>query len=176
MFVKKLNSRIIKYKVCDEDMGVLYYTLDLDRYQLSISGETQASYKWVETTEKESFIKLMLRCDKWYLSDKLFEKVFDIDASIESVKEYIKEHYENEDKHTIKSILSEIDDLLCNDMYFFVNSIENLLQSNDLEVETYDLYDCCEKKYKRWDEKAITYFCEYIKPELRKELESEDTE
>ena len=169
MFVRKLNSRIIKYKVCDDNMGVLYY-------QLSISGETTASYKWVETPEKESFIKLMLRCDKWYLSDKLFDKVFDVDESTEYIKEYIENYYEDEDKNTIKSILNEIDDLECNDMYFFVNSIENLLQSHDLEVETYDLYDCIVKRYKRWDEKAITYFCEYIKPELLKELESEDTE
>lgn len=176
MFVRKLNSRIIKYKLVDEDMGVLYYTLDLDRYQLSISGETMASYKWVETPEKESFIKLMLRCDKWYLSDKLFDKMFDIGESTEAIKKYIQEYYEEEDKSTIKRILIEIDDLECNDMYFFVNSIENLLQSNDLEVETYDLYDCIVKKYKRWDEKAISYFCDYIKPELRKELESEGEE
>lgn len=175
MKVIKLNSRIIKYKICDDDWGVIYYTLDLDRYQLSISGETTASYKWVETPQSESFINLMLRCDKWYLSEKLFEKVFDIDASIEAVKKYIKEYYEYEDKNTLKSILNDIDDLECNNIYFFINSIENLLNSNDFEVNTYDLYDCCEKKYKRWDEKAINYFCEYIKPELRKDLEREET-
>lgn len=174
MTVKKLNSRIIKYRLYDEDsLGVIYYTLDLDRYQLSISGETTASYKWVETPQSESFLKLMVRCDKGYLLDKLFNEVFDLEESIKSVKKYIEENYEYEADYTLKSINKDIDEIDCNGMDYFVSSIEKILEQHYLTAEYYDLYDCCEKKFKHWDERAIDLFCEYIKPELKKELESE---
>lgn len=176
MKVIKLNSRIIKYKICDSEHGVHYYTLDLDRYQLSISGETNASYKWVETPQSESFLKLMIRCDKGYLLDKLFDKVFDVEKSIKSVIDYIKEYYEDEDSETLNSIIEDIDDIECNEMNYFVNSIEGILRNHYLPVECYDLYGCCNRKFKHWDEKAIDLFCQYIKPELRKEIEIEDTE
>lgn len=176
MKVIKLNSRIIKYKICDDDWGVIYYTLDLDRYQLSISGETTARYKWVETPQSESFLHLMVRCDKWYLLNKLFNKVFDLEASVKSIKRYIKEYYEDEDGKTIESIFEDIDDIECNSVDYFVPSIERILTNHNLSVDYYDLYGCCERKYNHWDEKSIDLFCEYIKPELRKELENEVTE
>ena len=177
MTVDKLKSRIIKYRLYDDEFhGWLYYTLDLDRYELSISGETTASYKWVETPQHESFIKLMVRCDKWYLLDKLFKKVFDIEASTKSIKSYIKENYDYEDSDTLKKILEDIDDMECNSREHFVNSVESILNSNNLPFDSYYIWDCCERKYKHWDERAIVLFCEYIKPELKKELESEDTE
>ena len=177
MKVIKLNSRIIKYRLYDDEFhGWIYYTLDLDRYELSISGETTASYKWVETPQSESFIKLMVRCDKWYLLDKLFKKVFDIEASTKSIKAYIKENYEYEGSDTLKKILKDIDDMECNSQESFVNSVESILNSYYLSFDNYYIWDCCERKFKHWDERAIVLFCEYIKPELRKELEIEVTE
>ena len=176
MKVTKLDSRIIKYKLVDAEHGVHYYTLDLDRYQLSISGETVASYKWVETPTSESFLKLMVRCDKWYLLDKMFNKIFDIEASKKSIKDYIKECYEDEDGETIESIFEDIDGIDCDGIDYFINAIERILTNHYLLVEFYDLYACIEKKFKHWDEKSIDLFCEYIKPELKNELESEDTE
>jgi hypothetical protein len=93
MSVQKLDSRIIKYRLVDEkSYGVLYYTLDLDKYSLSIGGETSGDYKWVETPKTERFIKLMVRCDSGYLLNKLFNKVFDLEKSIKSVVEFIEEY------------------------------------------------------------------------------------
>lgn len=177
MTVQKLSSRIIKYRLYDDEFhGWIYYTLDLDRYELSISGETTASYKWVETPQRESFIKLMVRCDKWYLLNKLFKEVFDIEASTKSIKAYIKENYDYEDSDILKNVLEEIDDIECNGQEYFVNSVESILNSYYLSFDSYYIWDCCERKYKPWDERAIELFCEYIKPELKKELESEGTE
>ena len=176
MKVQKLESRIIKYRLRDDEGGVFYYTLDLDKYELLISGETNASYKWEETPQSESFLKLMVRCDKWYLLEKLFEEEFDFSASVKAVKEYIKEYYDYETDDTLQSINEDIDEMDCNDIDYFLKSIETSLDNHYLLPEWYDLCECIENHYKYWDEKAIDHFCKYIKPELRKELEREDTE
>lgn len=176
MKVEKLKNRIIKYRLQGDVGEIIYYTFDLDKYELSITGEITASYKWVETPKAESFIKLMVRCDKWYLLEKLFNKIFDFEESIKSAKKYIKEYYDYEDEHTLNSVIEDIDDIDCEDVNYFINSIERILENHNLSVEHYDLYDCCEMKYAYWAEKAIDHFCEHIKPELRKELENEVTE
>lgn len=177
MCVEKLKSRIIKYRLFEEETrGVLYYTLDLDRYSLSIGGETSADYKWVETPKTESFIKLMLRCDSGYLMNKLFRKVFDLEKSVKATKEFLESEewfYRYKDK---KECLKEIDDISVDSEREFIREVIELLNEYDVVVDgdmEYELWGCIEKSYKHWDEKAIDLFCEYIKPELKKELKGE---
>lgn len=175
MSVQKLNSRIIKYRLYDEkSKGVLYYTLDLDKYSLSIDGETTAGYKWVETPKTESFIKLMLRCDSGYLMNKLFNRVFDLEKSVEAMKEFLKENewfYRYKDK---KECLKEIDDICVDYDRELVNEVIKLLEEYNVDVDgdmEYDLWNCIERTYKYWDRKAVDLFCEFIKPELKKEIQ-----
>lgn len=179
MSVEKLNSRIIKYRLVDEESyGVLYYTLDLDKYSLSIGGETSADYKWVETPKTESFIKLMVRCDSGYLLNKLFNKVFDLEKSIKSVVEFIEEYevfdidYESEEKGDCLEEIKEID---CDSENCFIEKVIAVLDDYDKhDIDTdYDLWNRIEKSYKYWDNKAVELFCEFIKPELIKEQEDE---
>ena len=177
MSVQKLDSRIIKYRLYDEkSMGVLYYTLDLDKYSLSIGGETSADYKWVETPKAESFIKLMIRCDSGYLLNKLFNKVFDLEKSINSVIEYFEEcelfdcDYESDEK---EDFLEEIKGIDCDCENCFIERVNEILDDYDKNYidADYDLWNRIEKSYTYWDRKAVDLFCEFIKPELEKELQ-----
>lgn len=179
MSVEKLNSRIIKYRLYDEkSMGVLYYTLDLDKYSLSIGGETSADYKWVETPKTESFINLMIRCDSGYLLNKLFNKVFDFEKSIKSVIEYFEEYelfdcdYESDEK---EDFLEEIKKIDCDCENCFIERVNEILDDYDKNYidADYDLWNRIEKSYKYWDKKAVDLFCEFIKPELKKEVDDE---
>ena len=135
MSVQKLESRIIKYRLYDDDSkGVLYYTLDLDKYSLSISGETTAEYKWVETPKTESFIKLMLRCDKYYLMNKLFHKVFDLYKSIEATKALCEEEKWFYRKHKTKEkFLKEMDKICADCESEYVRNVIELLGEYNVE-------------------------------------------
>ena len=178
MSVQKLDSRIIKYRLYDEEThGVLYYTLDLDKYSLSIGGETSADYKWVETPKTESFIELMVRCDSGYLLYKLFDRVFDLEKSIKSVIEYFEEYglfdhdYESDEK---EDFLEEIKGIDCDCENCFIEKVNEILDDYDKNYidADYDLWNRIEKSYKYWDRKAVDLFCEFIKPELEKELQN----
>lgn len=172
MSVEKLNSRIIRYRLVDEESsGVLYYTLDLDKYSLSIGGETSAYYKWFETPKTESFIKLMLRCDSWYLMDKLFNKVFDLEKSIEATKKHIEdsEWFYRKDE---KEFLNEIEHILADSADLFMYRVLELLEEYGVKLDGDDEYSLwtygVELNYKHWDRKAADMFCKFIKPELLK--------
>lgn len=177
MSVQKLDSRIIRYRLYDEkSSAVLYYTLDLDKYSLSIGGEISAYYKWVETPKTESFIKLMIRCDSDYLMNKLFNRVFDLKKSIEATKALVEEEelfYRYKEK---KDFLNQMDDIEADCERDFVNNVIELFALYNVKLdcdEEYNLWcNGVEEDYKYWDRKAVDLFCEFIKPELKKELQN----
>ncbi len=176
MSVEKLNSRIIRYRLVDEESsGVLYYTLDLDKYSLSIGGETSAYYKWTETPKTESFIKLMIRCSNYYLLDKLFFKVFDLENSIDAMKNFIKEHEWFNRYKDKKACLEEIDSIEAYCESEFVNRVIDLLEKYDVELDGDDEYNLwsygVKKDFKYWAKRAVDLFCKFIKPELMGESE-----
>lgn len=167
--IKELDTRIIKYRLHDKKNGaIIYYTLDLDKYQLAIQGETSGSYKWCETPDSESFLDLMIRCDSGYLLNKLFERFFDCDKSIKSVKSYIRESKFFYDKEDQKSCLEEINNIYTDCADSFIGQVFEILKSYNCNYDEYEVYSCMEKDYKCWDKKAISYFCNNIKPKLRK--------
>jgi hypothetical protein len=170
--IEELDSRIIKYKLHDQKNGaILYYTLDLDKYQLSIQGETCGSYKWYETPERESFLELMVRCDSGYLLNKLFERVFSLSQSIKSTKQYIKENglfWKIKDEN---DCLKQISAIYTDHPESFIGQVVEILKDYDIDYDIYELYSCLEKDYEYWDKKAISYFCNNIKPKLRKVIQ-----
>ena len=169
--IEELNTSIIKYRLHDKKNGaVLYYTLDLDKYQLSIQGEVCGSYKWCETPDSESFLELMVRCSSGYLVNKLFEKDFSCTESIKTVKRYIKESgffYIKEDE---RNCLREISEICADSPDFFIGQVVNILKDYNINYDDYEVWSCVEKDYKYWDRKAISYFCNNIKPKLRKRM------
>ena len=169
--IEELDTRIIKYRLEDPKNGaVIYYTLDLDKYQLSIQGEASGSYKWCETPDCESFLELMVRCDKRYLLNKLFNKVFDCNQSIKNVKRYIKENYEFWDKDEEKEIFNDLSEIYTDCAEAFMDKVFEVLNAHPKDWDTYEICCCMEDTYNYWDKKAISYFCNNIKPKLRKKL------
>lgn len=180
--IEKQTERILTFRLREkETSAVIYYTLNLDRYSLSIGGETSGFYKWVETPSSESFLKLMVRCDKWYLCNKLFERIIDVEASIKAVKEYIEnaglfdEGYEADEKASCFDDLDRVDVDCCSCFASRVVEILSEYDKDDSETE-YTVYGLIEKTYKHWDERAIDLFCEFIKPELREEIAKDENQ
>lgn len=80
MTVKEIkpNMLVLEYRQDkkDKDYGSCLWArfyFNLDRYELSIVSDCgNYGYKWVETPKGESFLELMVRCDKDYLLGKLY--------------------------------------------------------------------------------------------------------
>lgn len=169
--IEELDTRIIKYRLYDKKNGaVLYYTIDLDKYQLSIQGETCGSYKWTETPS-ESFLELMVRCNQGYLLNKLFCQKFSCSQSIKSVKNYIKDICSLYIDKNERECLREISEIEANSSDYFISQVFDILEEYNIDCDDYDVWSCVEKDYDYWDKKAISYFCNNIKPKLRKKLE-----
>lgn len=169
-------KNILRYRLKDSENGaVVYFTLDLDKYELIITGETTASYKWVDGT-KETFIDLMLRCSKEYLMDKLSNEEFDNEASIEKTIANMKAKYDKEtcrlDNDEFKELLLDIEDIYAGDEWEFDSEVCRIF--DDLCVQPY-FEDCisrvCDFPY--WIRKSIDYFCKHIKPLLKEVQENE---
>lgn len=176
-------KNILRYRLKDSNNGaVVYFTLDLDKYELIISGETTASYKWVEGT-KESFIDLMLRCDMYYLLQKLGysrPKNFDLDKSIEKTIKNIKENFEedielNLEGDDLEDFYSEIrNGIECYTSERFITIVNEIIDSYE-GLYGLDLHECieCVEDHPYWLKKSVEYFCEHIKPLLKEVLENE---
>lgn len=79
--IVKPNILVLEYKDCKNyECPEAIFTFNLDRYELNIcTCRGHCGYKWHETPNRESFLHLMSRVDKYYLLDKLFGEpnVFD---------------------------------------------------------------------------------------------------
>ena len=176
MSVVKLDDKILTYRLYDEkSSAVLYYTLNLDKYSLTIGGEVAGYYKWIETPKTESFLELMVRCDSGYITNKLFNNSFDLEKSIKSVIDYIKEYalfdcdYEEEVQNYF---IEKLEGLDCDCAVCFVNEVCHLLDDYFKDIPLYVVYDLCEYGHKYWEKKSVDLFCEVIVPELKKELQN----
>ena len=171
-----LEPRILKYKVYDEEnYATCYFTLDLDNYELSVSGECQASYQW-SITPQESFLDLMLRCGEDYLCNKLgycMEKEFDFDKSVEKTVEKVKRYFveQEEDGEEIPPefrdrviiLIKNIDE--CGEEMFWYEA-ESII-SRYLNKTSYpEDYISLVKEYPYWLTRSVKYFCENVKPAL----------
>lgn len=161
------EKNILRYRLHDDSNHAwVYFTLDLDRYELIISGEVTASYKWVETKKSESFIELMLRCSEGYLTNKLgysIPKEFNLEKSIEETIENFKDYYEELEEDFYEEIRG-IDVSTSEGFYRAVEDIVDIYL-----VDTADCYECveCVEEHPYWLEKSVEYFCEHIKPILK---------
>ena len=175
ILVEPLKNRILKYKLYDDNNGALcYFTLDLDRYELSISGECQANYKWYESSN-ETFIDLMLRCEQDYLCDKLglyMEKEFDLDKSKEKTIERMKQYFKDKEEDGEEFNKTHKERAL-----YLVENLENCGEEmfwHEMEwIITHYLkptypedYCAIVKEYPYWLTRSVQYFCENIKPML----------
>lgn len=164
--IEQPNERILYYRLRLPDRGVrLDYTINLDKYILSINGEVNCSYKWVET--KESFIDLLKRCNKWYIINKLSDRVLDIEKSVKETIEKIKDFVEPDDTYELNELEGELYNYQTKDA-FYLNAVERLGYYYELtegEIYDYKLIQIHEK-YPYWVETAVDLFIEHIVPLL----------
>ena len=145
------------------------YYLNLDEYELVVSGEISASHKWVSGT-KESFIDLLLRSDEGYILMKLGysrPKVFNLDKSIEETIKSIKDnYYEDMDEDIREDFLNDIKGIDASTPEGFYNEVNKLIDENDLD--SYDLHECieCIEEHPHWLVRSVELFCSDIKPLL----------
>ena len=151
------------------------YYINLEEYELVVTGETTASYKWVSGT-KESFIDLLLRSDEGYILMKLGyskAKIFNLDKSIEETINNIKDNYgeditsllESEDVENFYDELKQIDD--CWSPEGFVIKVNEVIDSYS-ELEYLDIHECIEsiEEHPHWLVRSVELFCSDIKPLL----------
>lgn len=141
------------------------YYLNLKEYELVVTGEITASYKWVSGT-KESFIDLMLRCESGYLLMKLGYsrlKIFNLDKSLERTIEDIKDNYSEDIED---SFLDEVKAIEASTSEGFYKDFYNLIDAYDLNY--LDISECVHiiEEHPHWLVRSIELFCSDIKPLL----------
>ena len=171
MKVEKIENRILKYRVYDEKSGgVCFYTLDLDRFELTVSGEASGSYKWTNTEPHETFVSLMKRCSQGYICDKLFDEEWSneraIEAALEDFDYYKDEFAKSED------IIKEIKEIHAYNYDSFMRDLEDVIVLNGETFEPtfdsmfQDFWDHHLTAHTYWNKKSIEWFKEYVTPIL----------
>lgn len=170
----------------DPDYGTCLwarFTFDLANYELSISSDCGSySYEWI-ATEKEPFLKLMLRVNKDYLLDKLSSRsVVNASETWNNFYKYVKElideaggeskiYFGQEDWDDIKFACVDT-----NKFHVF-NAIRDKLESIEPICEYVEhpfIWSCIETDYPDAAYTIVRIFDEYIKPALKIYLEKEN--
>ena len=164
-----------------------YYDFDIDRYMLNIQSDCgDASYRWCETPDSESFLHLMARIDDDYLMNKLFkaEKV-DVSATVYKVREILgigddEECKDNsltyEEREEREEALSELDGLL-EDVSESYWAVQNAMESwnDDHNFGIYCIYEDVVTDFTAWQKRIVEIFMDYVQPKIR-ELVKEELE
>jgi len=166
----------------DEQYGsCLWAIFDLDpgRGMLNIQSDCGSySYCWPE--RGENFLKLLAgdMADS-YLLGKLCGKPreFNAEATVESVKEYLKyaEYYEDEELNRLK-IDEVIEDLenefseydLSNEPGIAEFILDNWNSDNNMEMDC--AWELVVKEYGAWQKRIVRIFREHIVPEIKRVL------
>ena len=97
----------------DKDYGTCLWArfmFNLDRYEMTITSDCgNYGYKWCETPDSESFLELMVRCEKEYILNKIYGNadIFDYKATKEHIYECCC--YDDEDKAKLDRIFEDIE-------------------------------------------------------------------
>lgn len=173
------EKNILRYRLHDDSNHAwVYFTLDLDRYELIISGEVTASYKWPESESQNdrTFIECLLGFSPFYLNMKLgysVAKEFSLEKSIQktidSIKDYYGEEFEKEYKKNteLRNYIDDIKGLDVGSSESFVRAIEELYTYQYVIEEELHGYIEYVEEPPYWLKKSVEYFCEHIKPILK---------
>jgi len=186
--VQKQSDRILSYKLYDNENGaVIYYYLNIDKYQLIITGETTLSYQW-ELDVNQTFIQLMCRCGLKYIRNKLCKKQWDLEKTKEETlnrfTEYLKDLPDKPTKHEIKRFIQNVKSIDVGSFDMYLEELQNEFDCNfnnydssvnldfeDFVPETEYIYVT---SYQYWDQKAVELFINNVVPLLKIELAKEN--
>lgn len=168
--IEEQTNNILIFQLFEKEThAYIKYYINLDDYELVVSGEITSSYKWVSGT-KENFIDLLLRCDENYLIMKLgysIPKKFNLEKSIEETINNLKESDLSEIiSDEFYELISEIKNI---DAFYDCDFYQQVLEIMDTYLVNGDYYDCieCIMDYPYWLIKSIKLFCSNIKPLLK---------
>lgn len=161
----------------DKDYGTCLWArfhFDTVNYNLNIQSDCGTyGYEWIPTPNKQPFLKLMEKIDKYYLLGKISEMtVTDGDATWENVKEYIKDVLDGEEPDFD---LGDVENACYyspfNETYeAIIDSLENTNATND-NSDGYALFECIETDYPASAKKIVEVFENFIQPKIKELLE-----
>ena len=153
------------------------FDLDPGRGMLNIQSDCgNYAYRWPE--RGQMFLKLLAGdMDKSYLLGKLCgkPKEFNAEATIENVKNYLKEaeYYEDEELNrskidkAIERLESEFSEYDLTDEPGIAEFIlDNWNSDNNMEIDC--AWELVVKEYGSWQKRIVRIFREYIQPEIAK--------
>ncbi len=169
--IQKTNDRFVRYSLSiPKSMARINYTINLDRFELFVSGEARGSYKWLDKNA-ESFIEMISSSDERYLLEKLFKcDVFDLGESINQICNVLEDYYDEEyADEMIGDIQDNVDAVDKYDLLKQIYSLTDIEEGNDIEIDT-RLEECISYDYRWWDKEACRLFIGQIIPLLKMEV------
>ncbi len=162
-----------------------YYDFDLDRYMLNIQSDCgNAAYRWCETPDSESFLRLMARIDDDYLMNKLFkaEKV-DVSATVAEVRERLgigededcqDDNLTDEEREDREEALEELEGLLY-DVSGSYAAVQNALDdwNDDHDFNLYCVWECAATDFTAMQKRIVEIFRDYVQPRIREIIREE---
>lgn len=178
MTVKEIkpNMLVLEYRQDKEDKGYgsclwARFYFNLDRYELSIVSDCgNYGYKWCETPKSESFLELMVRCDKGYLLDKLYGSadIFNYEDTKAKFYEYFGE--DDIDKEKLDVIFDEVE------LYGEPDTSSEFLRifNDNSDGEFCDVWEYVKLDYPATALKIVSVFDECIRPRICKILKEQN--
>lgn len=148
-----------------------YYDFDLDRYMLNIQSDCgNASYRWTETPNSESFLHLMARCDECYMFSKLFEpSVVDPDMTVQAIREYLDDEDSEDALADLRDLLEEYGGASVD---YTARLIDEWAEENSVQIES--AWEYIAVDYTGNEKKIIRIFEDYVKPKIKERLAEAD--
>lgn len=167
--VKVPNTLRISYRQekDDPDYGTCLWAdfdFDTEKYTLQIMSDCgNYSYGWVPTPNSESFFKLCRRIGPGYLLDKIsYRSQIDDEATYAAAVslfecEDLPDGWQEELKEDLYGCCSEID---------VVDALKEFAESNDIQVDGYDVWCCVNKDFTANAKKIADIYAKYIIPAI----------
>lgn len=158
-----------------------YFDFDLDRYMLNIQSDAgNAAYRWCETPESESFLRLMARIDDDYLIYKLFrEEEVDVDATIDNVREwigigededYMDDSLTEDEREEREQALEELEGTLEEYGHVTESVAAHILEDWSFDHSDFEICDIWERvvtDFSAWQKRIVQIFADYVQPTIR---------
>ena len=182
MKLERIEPRIITIRLTQEESDPDYgsclwavFKLDLDRYEISITGDCgNYSYGWHPTPKTESFLHLIGRMDEGYFLDKIANRSrIDQQETYNSVLQLLEcngiaiDAIDEDDCDALLAACGSYD----TDSHGVLSEIRDVLEEMEVskQVDTFDLCGCIEMDYTPSQKKIAEVFGKYIRPWARRE-------
>lgn len=187
MKLERIKPRIITIRLTQEESDPDYgsclwavFKLDLDRYEISITGDCgNYSCGWHPTPKTESFLHLIGRMDDGYFLDKIASRSrIDQQGTYNCVLQLLEgkgiaiDAIDEDDRDALLAACGSY----ITDSHGVLSEIRDVLEEMEVskQVDTFDLCGCIEMDYTPSQKKIAEVFGKYIRPWARSEDQERD--